>query len=206
MFDKEFWQKIFINHAENDTARRKIISESSAAQHLAKQAIFDLQRNKENEAQEKLKQALEMFQSLEKRFGSDQRLRNEGSWKAGLEEFVEAKLFMDFYSDKAITGLSDLHVETEEYLGGLSDLTGEIVRMMVIWTIKNDFVKITRAHQTIDEVIANLMENNFGGYLRTKFDQAKRNLQRSEQILYDWQMNKNKNFDVEKSEDQEIPE
>ncbi len=191
--NEQFWKKVFADHAEGDISRRKIIGESLSAQHLAKQVIFDLQRGNFAEATEKYEKSLEGLKSLQDRFGNDQRLRNEGSWKASIEEFVEAKLFMDFCLNKELTAVSELKIETEEYLGGLSDTTGEIVRLMVIWTIKDDYQNVLRGHETVRLIIGELMKNNFGGYLRTKFDQAKKNLQRAEQILYDWKMNRGKN-------------
>jgi len=188
--NRDFWEKVFADHKAGDISRRKIIAESAGAQHLAKQVIFDLQRGNNEDAITKFNQSLESLKSLQERFGENQRLRNEGSWKSAIEEFAEAKLFMDFCLKKEISDIPELKVETEEYLGGLSDMTGEIVRMMVIWTIKNDFAKVQKGHEVISEVIAELMKNNFGGYLRTKFDQAKKNLQRAEQILYDWKINR----------------
>lgn len=109
----------------------------------------------------------------------------EGAWKAAVEEFLEAKLFYDFYSGKKITGIKGFFIDSDEYLGALSDMTGEIVRLMVLWTAKNEIDKVKASAKVIDEVIHDLMQNNLTGYLRTKFDQAKKNLQKSESILYD---------------------
>lgn len=185
MLDKKFWQKVLGDQTEFDVARRKIIGEGLTAQHLAKQAIFSLQRDNEAEAKEKLQQASDALISLEKRFGKDGKLRAEGVWKAAAEEFAEAKLFYDFIQGKKIDGIKAFYVLPDEYVGGLSDLTGEIVRMMVIWTTRGEIKKVKAAGEVVNSIVYELMKYNHGGYLRTKFDQAKKSLQKAEQILYD---------------------
>jgi len=170
---------------EYDIARRKIISESSTAQQLAKQAIFALQRDGKKEAEEKIAESKKGLISLETRFSKDGKLRTEGAWKAAVEEFVEAKLFSDFIDGKRIDGIKEFFVLPDEYIGGLSDLTGEILRMMVIWTTKGNIKEVKASAAVIDSIIHELMQYNHGGYLRTKFDQAKKSLQKAEQIVYD---------------------
>jgi len=56
---------------------------------------------------------------------------------------------------------------------------------MIIWTTQGKIDKVKKAGQVIDEVIHELMQSNYGGYLRTKFDQAKKSMNKSESILYD---------------------
>ena len=185
MLETKFWQKVFLDQASNDSSRRKIIGESAGALHLAKQTIFSLQRDNVKEAKEKFEASLAALVSLEKRFGDNGKLRGEGSWKAAVEEFVEAKLFFDFYQGKKVGGIKEIYVEPDEYIGGLSDLTGEMLRMMVLWTAHGKIEKVKETGRAIEEVVHDLLQNNLSGYLRTKFDQAKKNLQRAESILYD---------------------
>lgn len=185
MLNKKFWQGVFKKQGDFDVARRKIIGESAIAQHLAKQAIFALQRDNKKEAQEKLTESTAMLVSLDKRFGKDFRLRMEGAWKAAVEEYTEAKLYSDFYHGKSIGEIKEFNVEADEFIGALSDVSGEIVRSMVIWTTKKEIEKVKKAAEAISEIIHELMQYNYGGYLRTKFDQAKKNLNKAEEILYD---------------------
>lgn len=185
MLDKKFWTNVFKKQETFDISRRKIIAESSRAQHTAKQAIFALHRDGLKEAEEKLDEAKKGLLSLDKRFGKDFRLRMEGSWKAAVEEFVEAKLFMDFYKELKIQGIKEFNVEADEYIGGLSDLSGEILRKMIIWATKKEYDKVEMAAEEIAQIIHELMKHNLTGYLRTKFDQAKKNQQKSESVRYD---------------------
>lgn len=185
MLNKSFWKKVFDKQAMFDDSRHKIIALTSDAQQCAKQAIFALQRENFKEAQEKLKIASDILKKLDKAHGKDFRLRMQGSWKAACEEFSEAKLFADFMNGKEMDGIKEFNLEPDEYFGGLSDVTGEIVRMMVIWTTQKEFDKVHHANEVVHEVLHQLMEYNFTGYLRTKFDQSKNNLRKAEEIVYD---------------------
>jgi len=179
------WLEIFAEQKNFDISRRKIISESLNAQHIAKQGIFALQRDDKKEGEMQIAEATKMLVSLGKRFGKDFHLRMEATWKAAVEEYIEARLFADFYNGRKISNIEEFHVEPDEYIGALSDLTGEIVRMIILWTTRKKYDKVKKASDLISEIIHELMKHNFSGYLRTKFDQAKRNLQKSESILYD---------------------
>jgi predicted translin family RNA/ssDNA-binding protein len=185
MLDKTFFTKVFKQNSDGVISRRKIISESSNALHWSKQSIFALQRGKKTESKERMADAKKALISLDSRFGKDGKLRTEGSWKAAVEEYMEAKFFNDFMEGKKITGIKDFPVLGEEYLGALSDLTGEIVRMMVLWTTHGKIKEVKAAGEIVHDVLHELMQSDYRGYLRTKFDQAKRNMQKSESILYD---------------------
>ncbi|MBU1131980.1 hypothetical protein KKC32_01850 [Patescibacteria group bacterium] len=185
MLNNEFWKTVFEKQKDFDASRFLIIKESSDALQASKQAIFSIQRENENEAQEKLESARKVLKSLDERYGDNFRLRMEGSWKAAVEEFVEAKLFLDFYLERDLDEIKDFNIEADEYIGGLSDTTGEIIRMMVIWTTKKEIEKVKKANEAVHNIIHELMQYNFIGYLRTKFDQSKNNLRKAEEILYD---------------------
>jgi len=185
MLNKPFWKKVFEKQGKFDDSRHVIIALTADAQHGAKQAIFALQRENFKEAQEKLAAARTILAKLDKQHGKDFRLRMQGSWKSACEEFAEAKLFSDFMNGKEMNAIKEFNLEPDEYFGGLSDVTGEIVRMMVIWTTQKQFAKVHQANEVVHEVIHQLMEYNFTGYLRTKFDQAKNNLRKAEEIVYD---------------------
>lgn len=185
MIDKKFWQNVFFQQTELDKSRWVIIAESAKAQHLSKQAIFALQRDDFKEAGQKLEGAKAILIELDNKYGKEFRLRNEGSWKASIEEFAEAKLFLDFCEGSELGEIEGFKIEFDEYIGGLSDVCGEIVRKMISLTTKNKVKEVRDANEAINDIIHELMQINFVGYLRTKFDQAKKHLQKAESIIYD---------------------
>ncbi|MFH0988224.1 MAG: hypothetical protein V1763_02535 [Parcubacteria group bacterium] len=185
MLNKKFWQEALATQSAFDVNRRVIIGQAADALHLSKQAIFALHRADLKEAQEKLDLARQILAALEKQHGGDHLLLDEGSWKAAFEEFVEASLFNAYCNGKEIGEIEGLSIGAEQYIGGLSDLCGEIVRHMVGLTVDKKFDEVMKAREVIVDIIHELMQANLTGYLRTKFDQAKRHWQKAEEIVYD---------------------
>ena len=74
----------------------------------------------------------------------------------------------------------------EGYLSAVCDLTGELVRKAVNQATKRKFKEVEKYRDTVEEIIGELIKLNMNnGHLRSKFDDAKRNLRRLEEMLYD---------------------
>lgn len=185
MLDKKFWQQINNNQAEYDKSRRIIISQANIALHKSKQAIFAVHRENLKDAGEKIQEAKKILQELEKKFVDNKKLRYEGAWCAAVEEFVEANLLYNYVGDKKVGKIQDLRIEATEYLGGFADYSGELVRKIILLASKRKFKQVEEIVEEIREIINILLEFNLTGVLRTKFDQAKKNLHKAEQVLYE---------------------
>jgi predicted translin family RNA/ssDNA-binding protein len=185
MIDKKFWKKVNDDQFEYDKSRRIIIGQSNKALHAAKQAIFALHRDKIAEAEEKIEESKSILLNLERDFGKRGALLFEGAWNASREEFVEANLFLMFIKGDKVGKISDLKIRNEEYLGGLSDYTGELMRRAILLSSKRKFKEVNIIADEISDVIDQMLAYNLTGLLRTKFDQAKKNLNKIEQILYE---------------------
>jgi len=168
--------------------RRKIIADSNDALMKAKQAIFAFHRDDFRGGNALIGEVENIFGDLEKKFGKEEELRYEGSYQAALEEYVEAKFFGDFLQGEKIDFISEVPVEEDSYLAGLCDFTGELARKTVLAATARDFKKVEVLVAGIRDVIAELIKFNLTGYLRTKYDQAKQNLRRAEEVLYDVKM------------------
>ena len=68
---------------------------------------------------------------------------------------------------------------------GICDLTGELVRRAVNQVVQGNTGEAEKIKQAINEIMAELVEFDMTGYLRTKYDQAKRNLKKIEHIIYE---------------------
>jgi len=76
--------------------RLAVIELSNQAIHQSKRAIFALHRDEVKEAEEKLKQARELLSGILTKYKKQPEILDEGAYRAGLEEFVEASLFTVF--------------------------------------------------------------------------------------------------------------
>jgi predicted translin family RNA/ssDNA-binding protein len=81
---------------------------------------------------------------------------------------------------------AELGVEPEEYLLGLCDLTGELVRYAVRKGTAKDKRAVQNARDMVDGINGELLQFDLrNGELRKKYDSVKYNLQKIETVLYD---------------------
>lgn len=190
MLNKTFWKKVQKEHADYQKGRSAIIGQANLALNHAKKAIFALHRDNIKDSQEKLTESKKLLVDLEKRFGNNSKFRNEGSWKAASEELVEATLYFNYRKNGKVGEITGLKFDFGEYIGGLADMSGELIRWAVLLGNKGDYSKMYDIQETISEIIQVLLDLNLTSYLRQKFDQAKRNQQRIEQMIYDLKIRK----------------
>jgi len=115
----------------------------------------------------------------------DPSIFEEGSYKAGLEEFVEASIFNQYLQKKTIGKLSKIKVDSDIFVAGLCDVPGELLRYAIKSATEKKFDEVKRCRQAADEIIGELVDMNLTGYNRQKFDQAKQALHKLEQVLYE---------------------
>ncbi len=151
----------------------------------SKQAIFLAHESNLKEANSRLDEAKKHLVELNKKYNKSNRLQSEGMYKDAVEEFLEAKFFILVLENKKIDIDKDLVFNPEEYLGALSDMTGELVRQCVLIGDKNGLDKIKKYREITKELIGFMLALYMTGKLRMKFDDAKRNLKRIETMIYE---------------------
>jgi predicted translin family RNA/ssDNA-binding protein len=184
MINKTFLQKLRIEHSTHDVERRKIISAANNILPDAKRAIFAVHRDDLKTAESSIADIEKRLKDLQKNFGYT-RLVQEGAYNACVEEYVEAKMFLLVTSGKKVDSIKGIKLSTTSYLGGICDLTGELLRQAVNEAAKGNTDQVKHSKQIIEDVISELIEFNLTSYLRTKYDQARNNLRKIEQINYE---------------------
>lgn len=172
-----------------DAAREEIIKRSRDITKHSKAAIYALHRDEDAEAQAHLQDAQRAIAELLPRIAQDPTLRT-GGFSAGIEEYVEASAFLHFLQEGSLLGRSAIQVSTaEEYLGGLSDLTGELMRYAVNRATKRDKTSVQKIRDLVDAIYGQLVQFDFrNSDLRRKYDAVKYNLQKVENVLYDLEL------------------
>lgn len=165
--------------------RRDVIKQSGDALHHAKRAIFAMHRDNLKEADEKLKQSEAIFRMLEKKYKNDIEVKSEGSYRAAVEEYVEANLLYQFLISGKIGPIKKLDVEPNLYIAGLCDVPGELLRYATKAATGKDLKTVEKCVKMAQEIVGELIEFNLTNYLRTKFDQAKRAVQKLEYVFYE---------------------
>lgn len=185
MINKNFLAKIKKDLETYQAERNQIINASRDILQNSKSAIFALHRGAVKEAVKSLTQAEAVIARLNKSYNKNNRLRFEGSYKASLEEYVEAKTFYQFLAGKALNKLPVESIGPEEYINGLTDLTGELVRQAVLRATKGEYKVLESYRSFTEEIVGFMLTLYLTSSSRQKFDDAKRNLKRLEQIIYE---------------------
>lgn len=184
MINKTFVNKLKKDYTTNSSERRQIIALANIVLYDSKRVIFALHRGDIKQGEEKLVEIEKIIKKLNKQFGY-RRVNQEGSYRAGVEEYVEAKMFYFVLTGSKINKIKDIKLAYEAYLGGICDTTGELVRKAVNEAAKGNTEEVARMKEIISDILAELVEFDMTGYLRTKYDQARGNLRKIEQVNYE---------------------
>lgn len=185
MLDKVFFKKIredLLSYAEK---RREVIKECGDAQHQAKRAIFALQRDDLAEAAKNLASAEKTLVELYKKHRKDNRIFDEGSFKAALEEFAEAVLFRQCLAGEKIGSIKGVAIDPEILVSGLADVPGELLRYAIKSATERKFDLVKRCYALAEDIIGEMVVMDLTGYNRQKFDQAKQSLSKLQHIVYE---------------------
>lgn len=185
MLEKKLFAKLKAEHDLYARERGIVIHTSHEILKSAKQAIFALHRGDEKASDVFLRHAEKDITALQKHLARDARLQFEGSYQAALEEYVEARTFRDYLVTGSIKGITIVPISFESTIAGLADVTGELVRQAVLLATKRETGKIEAYHRTVSDIVEQFLDVDLTSKLRQKFDEAKRNLKRMEEILYD---------------------
>jgi len=185
MLDKAYFSALKERQASHVAIRRELIARAATAQGEAKRAIFALHRDDAAGADILLTSAAAALSDIRGKIAGRPELADEGAYRAALEEYAEAALYRAWVKDGTVGPVAFEGVDHEIYLGGLSDLTGELQRRQVRLATDGKLDEVRKLKQAIEEIVVQLLEMDLTGYLRTKFDQAKNSLRRAEDVLYE---------------------
>jgi len=152
---------------------RDIIKES-------KLAIYAVIRDNLNESEKHIEQLKKMIIELPK---DDY---DTGMAGVARQEYVEAITLYYYVKENKLIANDELKVDIYDYLAGLCDLTGELMRKAVNLVIKDDVKGAEKIRDFVDEIYHEFLKFNLrNGELRKKSDQIKWNLEKLENMMYD---------------------
>ena len=124
MINKSEFNKIREEMHKFDLKREQVIQLSREIITVSKQIIYAAQRNDLKEAEAAVKNIKDKVNKLKKvNIITDTNIHS-----VAFQEYVEAVAFYDYVKNKKIPTKQSLGVSAEDYLCGLCDLTGELVR------------------------------------------------------------------------------
>jgi len=184
MLNKESFKEIEVYLKEEDARREEIINTSRIILKNSKSAIYSLHRFELDDAKTLLDEAKKLISQLKKILESHPHLRQ--NMENALEEYCEACCFYGFIKEKKIPTHIELDVEPYTYLGGLSDLTGELGRRSVLEAIAKNKDEVKAIRELVDEIYGAFSRLDLrNGEIRKKGDAIKWNLNKVEEVLHD---------------------
>ncbi|KAF4029216.1 Translin family [Phytophthora infestans] len=191
---------------EYDEMREKIIKRSREILKSSKQAIFALHRSDTAEALRMLGDAEKVIPELVALTEKYPSLR-DGALSSSLEEYVEAKCFWYYLDTKRLLPRREVPIVLKnEYLGGVVDFTGELMRYAVVKATAREVDEVKRCKDMVEAISGELIQFDFrNGPLRRKFDSVKYNLRKLENTLYELSLVTNSGLKFQTHSMQETP-
>ena len=185
MLNKSEFTKIREDMHRLDLKREEIIQTSREAISISKQIIYAAQRNDLKEAEDSIKKIKEKIKKLRKvNIPTDTNINS-----VAFQEYVEAIAFYEFVKRKKVPTRASLGVSAEDYLSGLCDLTGELVRKAIYDVIHKKFDEASRIKELVHDIYGEFLKLHLrNGELRKKSDSIKWNLKKLEEVMYDISM------------------
>lgn len=189
MLDKKDFGKIREELETYELRREGLIRQSRDMVKLSKLAIYSLHRRDMNSAEKSVADMESRKKSLDLIARKNRRLQHMESYTTAVQEYVEAKTYLEFVKKKRIPSRRELNVDLEPYLGGLCDLSGELVRKALNDMINHDFKEPLETKKLLEELYGEFLKFNLGGgELRKKSDSLRWNLNKLEDLIFEAKM------------------
>ena len=174
-----------------DDNRELVIKKSRDILKLSKQVIYSVHRDDLKEADKLVKKIDAEKKKAEKIVDKNSKLGAIGAYKVAIGEYVEAMLFYGYVKYRQIFTKQDLEVDTDYYLLGLADLSGELVRKAILDATQGNNLSPIEARDLISEIYTWLLEFDIrNGDLRKKFDGIKYDLRKMEDLCFQLSLKK----------------
>ena len=162
------------NFKEIDVNREKEIATSRDVIRESKKAIYSVHRGD----MENAKANISTMKDLIKNFKGTSSIR-----EVAFQEFVEAVCFYEFIESKRIPSFTEFDVSSESYIGGICDLSGELVRKAINASLDGDYKTLFEIKRVLGDIYGELLKLDFkNGELRKKFDRVKYSLIKLEEV------------------------
>ena len=185
MLNKAEFNKIRQEMHKIDMKREEIIQTSREIIPLSKQIIYAAQRNDLKSAALTINDIKNKVKKLKKiNITTDTNINS-----VAFQEYVEAIAFYEFVKNGRIPTRASLGVSAEDYLSGLCDLTGELVRKAIYDVIHKKFDEAEKIKELVHDIYGEFLKLHLRNTeLRKKSDSIKWNLKKLEEVMYDISM------------------
>lgn len=186
MLNKQDFKDMRNSFHKHDEQREQLIIKSRSLIKLSKQIIYAVHRDDFSDIAGLIKKIESIKNQMDAIVKKNNRLLSVGAYKVGIGEYVEALLYYHFVKNKKLPTRKQLKSTPENYLFGLCDLTGELVRKAVFLAGKGKDKEVTTIKNLVDEVYGEVLKFDVrDNDLRRKIDSIKYDLKKLEDLVLD---------------------
>jgi len=172
-----------------DKVREEIIRDSRKIIRDSKTAIYAIHRDEKNNASKTLVLMKEELGKLRIKVKKVPRLQFEGIFRVAVQEYVEALALFEFVYRGKVVDYNEEFVDIENYLMGLCDLSGELVRKAINSSIKEDYDMVLKIRGFLEHLYTELSNFDFrNGELRRKYDGIKYDVKKLDDVVFQLKM------------------
>ncbi len=172
-----------------DKVREEVIREGRKIIKTSKTAIGAVHRDELSLAEKSIATMKADLDTLKEKVKKAPRLQYEGTFKVAIQEYVEAVSLLEFIKNGKIIEYSEEFLDHENYLMGLCDLGGELVRKAINASINEHYTLVTKIRKAIEELYIEMSKFELrNGELRRKYDGIKYDLKKLDDVVFQLKM------------------
>jgi len=180
LIDKADFNKIQKEMEFVEKRREEVIKKSREIIKLSKQIIYGIHRDDKN-----IPKLIADIKEKVSRLRTRGELQYTSFYKVAMQEYVEAVAMYEVLKNHKLPSQHFLFVSAPDYLAGLCDLTGELMRKANNFVIKNKPEDAIMLKEIVDLIYGEFLALDIrDNDLRKKADQIKYNLRKLEDIAY----------------------
>ena len=149
---------------------------------LSKTTISFLVKDNFEMAEKNLSEMKKLFETIQNKLKCNPYLYSFSVINIGLEEYLETLFLYSYIKNKPMPNIDKLKVTPEVYLGGLSDMTGELVRLA-----RRHEKQVRSIHSYVSKIYDLIIPISItrNSATRNKLETIGNNLKKIESIIYD---------------------
>ncbi len=153
---KNLLQEIKLDLTQKEKVREETHENMRKATSLSKQAILFSHQKRLDEAENQLEKAKKLIDQLKERARTCPETIYGGMFSDMLQEFSEARIFVNLLKNKQFVKPKEINVPAIEYVLGLADVVGEYRRLALDALREGDVKKGEECLQIMDEIYVEL--------------------------------------------------
>lgn len=184
MITKKIFAQLRSELEQFDKLREQLIAHSRVATKSSKHAIYAAHRGNLKEAHTLLDAAKKEIAAMNALIKKEPLLpQSTGALGDACEEYAEACCYISYLEEGNVPAPDEIGVDTETYLGALSDTVGELVRKAVNSAAAGDYKTPLEIKQFVSDLYAELLLFDWRNTpVRRKFDAIKYGLEKLEDL------------------------